>query len=152
MKAGESLGSLNTLIYQVCRGPAYKSGATIVSGILHALPVIPVIAAIGMPVRCFEKSETRVKSRVFDGFDTFRMPSPPKNASYYVNHEGTIHNVGIWFLFDTVPICCGSFVDSAIIVGTEALLREALQGKHYIPRAYFAEYAAMELTTDDTSH
>ena len=104
-----------------------------------------------MPVRCYETSEARIKSRVFDGFDAFRLPPSPKNAYFYLNYDGTIENVGVWFLFESVPICCGSFAESAIIIGTEPLLREALKGRHFIPRAHFAEYAAMELVTNDPS-
>jgi hypothetical protein len=144
MTAGKSLPSLNSLIYDVCRGPVHKDGTTIVSGILHRTGTIHVIASRG-PVKCFETSQARVKSRVFESIDTFRLPPAPRNAEYYLDYPDPVENVGIWFLFESVPICCGSFVSSAIIVGTEPLLREALKGRHYIPRAYFADYAAMEL-------
>jgi hypothetical protein len=151
MTAGTELPSLNSLIYSICRGPAYKGGTTIVSGILNHTQKISVIAGIGLPVRCYETSKARVKSRVFPGFDSFYVPKAPKGAYFYVDHADPIENVGIWFLFESVPICCGSFVPSAIITGTEPLLREALKGKNFIPRAYFAEYAAMELVNNDPS-
>jgi hypothetical protein len=145
MKAGTKLPSLNSLIYSVCRGSAYKTGATVVSGVLKHTDKIRVIAGIGRPVDCYESSKTRVASRVFETYDTFYLPQSPKGARYFVDESNPVENVGIWFLFETIPICCDSFVPSAIIVGTEPLLREALKGRKFIPRAYFAEYAAMEL-------
>lgn len=152
MVAGKKLPSLNALIYDVCRGAAYKSGNTVVAGILRNTEAIRVIAGIGQPVHCFDTRESRVESKIFTGIPTFSLPRAPRNALFYLDNEEPIENVGCLFLFDSVPMGCTKFMQSATIVGTEPLLREALKGLKYIPRAYCANFAALEIQTHDTSN
>jgi hypothetical protein len=152
MTQGKQLPSLNALIFEVCRGATFKTGRTVVAGILRHTAPISVIASIGRPVHCYDTRETRVDSKIFTGIPTFSLPRAPRNAYFYLDNEEPIENVGCLFLFESVPMGCVKFMQSGIIAGTEPLLREALKGRKYIPRAHCANFAALEIQTHDTSN
>jgi hypothetical protein len=144
MEKGESLTSFNSLIFNVCRGAPYKNGRVLVSGIHGYTDKISVIASIGKQIDCFESSESRVSSRVFPGFESFYVPKPPRNANFHIDDDGHYKNVGVLFLFQPPTITFEFLPGSSIIVGKAPLLREALKGFEFIPRARFAEFSAME--------
>ena len=152
MMKGTYHQSLNSLIFAVCRGTAYKTGYTVVAGILRNTEAIRIIASIGRPAHCYDTRSSRVDSKIFTGIPAFSLPSAPRNAYFYLDNLEPIEDVGCLFLFDSVPMGCVKFLQSGIIVGTEPLLREALKGHKYIPRAYCANIAALEIQTHDTSN
>ena len=130
----------------------YKTGRTIVAGILNHTDKIDIIASVGQPVDCYDSRESRIESKIFNGFPAFSLPRPQRNVTFYLDDDEPISDVGIMFLFDDVPMGFATFLQSATIVGTEPLLREALKGHKYIPRAYWRDLAAVELQTNDPSN
>jgi hypothetical protein len=145
MTTGKSLPSLNSLIFEICRGPAWKKGSAVVAGILHHTGTIDVIAGLGNDVKCYDTRTSRVKSKLTGQLSAFALPKKPRHAEYFIDNHDAIENVSVVFLLEDVPLPCMSFVPGATIVGEESSLREALKGRKFIPRAYWRDIAAMEI-------
>jgi len=123
----------------------WKRGAVLVVGILKHLPAISVLSSIGKEIHCYDSRETRVNSKLKGGLSSFSVPKKPRGAHYHFDDESIVENVGTVFLFDDVPHPCMSFIPGAIIIGHESLLREALKGRKFYPRAYWRDIAAVEI-------
>jgi len=145
MTMGEAQPSLNSLIFEICRGPVWKKGNTVIIGILQHTSAIEVIASLGKDVRCYDTRTNRVKSKLTGLLSAFALPKKPSNAEYLIDNQEAIDEVGTAFLLEDIPSPCMSFMSGATIVGEESLLREALKGHKFIPRAYWRDIAAMEI-------
>lgn len=146
MTTGKSLPSLNSLIFEICRGPAWKKGGAVVAGILNHTATINVIAGLGNSVRCYDTHSSRVKSKLTGQLSSFALPKKPRHAEYFVDNNDEIKDVSVVFLLEDIPLPCMSFVPGATIIGDESSLREALKGHKFIPRAYWRDIAAMEIS------
>lgn len=137
----------NSLLFEICRGPAWKKGRIVVAGILHSIHALRIVASIAEPreVHAYDSRSTQVTSSLSTQLSAFSEPKRPPNVVYHFDDTDAVDDVGALIILDNVPFPCVSFIQGAKIIGDEANLRKILQGRKFYPLARWGDLIAMEL-------